>query len=259
MALFTDPGVVTLQDLLSFEASLGQVASTHGIDVDSKIALAMDAVGERLMLWLLNAGAADPQWPTRRTLRLSTIVVTPSLRRWICFESLSRVFAEAYNVQLNTRYQGKWNEYQQQATNAAHLLFLAGVGMVYAPLPKPAVPLVSIQSGTNAAQTLFVQTAWVNSSGDESTLSDANAVTMGESASVAVAMTEGALQAPATAAGWNVYAGTTTLGLSRQNMAPLVVGSVWDMPPSGLMAGALPIGGQTPDANIAFVNEIRRG
>ena len=61
MALFTDPGVVTLQDLLSFEASLGQVASTHGIDVDSKIALAMDAIDERLMLWLLNAGAADPQ------------------------------------------------------------------------------------------------------------------------------------------------------------------------------------------------------
>ncbi len=107
MALFTDPAVVTLDDLLEFEASLAGVASSYGIDVDNKISLATSAISDKLMLWLLNSGAADPQWLNRRMLGLSTVVVTPSLQRWICFESLSRVFAEAYNVQLNTRFQGK--------------------------------------------------------------------------------------------------------------------------------------------------------
>ncbi|HLH01678.1 MAG TPA: hypothetical protein VKX25_02830 [Bryobacteraceae bacterium] len=259
MALFTDPDIVTLDDLLPFEASLGQVASSHGIDVDGKIAVAMNAIGDRLMLWLLNAGASDPQWLTRRVLGLSTVVVTSALHRWICFESLARVFAEAYNVQLNTRYQGKWNEYQQQAKNAANLFFLAGVGIVYAPLPKPALPLVSVQSGTTPAQTIFVQTAWVDSSGNESALSDANAISMPNSSSIAVAMNEGALQAPSAAVGWNIYAGTAAQTLSRQNMAPLVIGAAWDMPASGLISGAQPINGQMPSFYIALANEIRRG
>ena len=36
MALFTDSGVVTLDDLLQFEAPLVQVASSHGINVETK-------------------------------------------------------------------------------------------------------------------------------------------------------------------------------------------------------------------------------
>lgn len=259
MSLFTDPGIITLDDLLPFEASLGQVASSHGIDVDSKISLAIDAVGDKLLLWLLNAGASDPQWLNRRTLGLSTVVVTSSLHRWLCFESLSRVFAEAYNVQLNTRYQGKWTEYQQQAKNAANLFFLAGIGIVYGPLPKPASPLASVQSGTAAAQTVFLQTAWVDANGNEGALSDVNAVSIPDNSSIAVAMNEGALQAPSAAVGWNVYAGTATQTVSRQNMAPLAIGAAWDLPSSGLIAATQPIGGQVPNFCIALANEIRRG
>ena len=37
MALFTDADIVTLEDLLPFEGSLVQVASAHGINVDTKI------------------------------------------------------------------------------------------------------------------------------------------------------------------------------------------------------------------------------
>ena len=259
MALFTDPGVVTLDDLLPFEATLGQVASSHGIDVNNKISIASNAIGDRLMLWLLNAGASDPQWLTRRKIGLSTVVVTSALHRWICFESLARVFAEAYNLQLNTRYQGKWIEYQQQAQKASNLFFLTGVGIVYTPLPKPAQPLVSIQSGTVPAQTVFVQIAWVDSAGDESALSDATVPSIPDNSSLAVATAEGALAAPAAAAGWNVYAGTEAQNLSRQNLAPLAIGSTWDMPPSELIAGAEPINGQLPNFYVTLANEIRRG
>jgi hypothetical protein len=259
MALFTDSGIVTLDDLLPFEGTLGQIASTHGIDVDNKINIAIDAIGDRLMLWLLNAGASDPQWLTRRKLGLSTVVVTPALHNWLCFETLARVFAEAYNVQLNTRFQAKWLEYQEQAKNAANVFFLSGVGIVYAPLPKPSIPLVSVLSGNSPAQTIFVRTAWVDASGDEGALSDANALSTPDNSSIAVAMAEGAVGAPAAATGWNVYAGTEVQGLTRQNVAPLAIGSAWDLPGPGLIAGAPPVNGQVPSHYIVLANEIRRG
>src|ERR1700761_8047899 len=98
MALFTDAGVITLDDLLQFETSLVQVASTHGINVDTKINLAVSGIADRVLLWLLRIGASDPQWISRRVVGLSTVVVTPPLAKWICFDALARFFAEAYNV-----------------------------------------------------------------------------------------------------------------------------------------------------------------
>src|SRR5438445_1669754 len=167
MALFTDAGIITLDDLLQFETPLVQVASSHGINVETKIQLSTNAISDKLLLWLLRAGASDPQYLNRRLLGLSTVVVTPVLQRWISFESLSRFFAEAYNVQLNTRFQGKWTEYQQEASRASDLVFMSGVGIVYGPLPKPAIPLVSVEAGTASPLAIFIQTAWVDGYGNE--------------------------------------------------------------------------------------------
>ena len=259
MALFTDYAVITTDDLLEFESSLVQVSSTHGIDVDTKIKLASNAISDKLMLWLLNIGASDPQFMNRRQLGLSTVVVSSPLKRWMCFESLSRFFAEAYNVQLNTRYQGKWSEYKQEAKNASDLCFRAGIGIVMNALPKPAMPLVSVQSGNSPAQDIFVQTAWVDASGAESALSSANAQTLPPASNIAVAMSEGVLDAPIAAQGWNVYCGSDAASLSRQNTAPLAVGSTWQLSPSGLIVGAIPIGGQMPSFTVALSRQILRG
>ena len=171
MALFTDTSVVTLDDLLQFEVALVQVASTHGINVSTKIDLSLSAIGDKLMLWLLSIGASDPQWLNRRLLGLSTVVVLPTLRRWITFDALSRFYAEAYNVQLNTRFQGKWTEYQNEADKAERMVFMTGLGIVYNALPKPAMPLVSIENGTASAESMFLQTAWIDASENESALS----------------------------------------------------------------------------------------
>ncbi len=259
MALFTDTNVVTLDDLLEFETSLVQVASSHGINVDTKISLAVSAISDQLMLWLLSMGTSDPQWLNRRLLGLSTVVVTPILQRWLCFDSLSRFFAEAYNVQLNTRFQGKWTEYQQAAEKAAERFFMAGIGIVYNPLPRPAMPLISIQSGTAPAEAMFVQTAWADSHGNEGALSAVNGIILNSSSSIAVGMAEGAVEAPTAAAGWNVYASTEESDLTRQNSTPLAIGSTWQLPGSGLIDGAQPIDGQTPNLYIALSRQIQRG
>jgi hypothetical protein len=259
MALFTDDIVVTLEDLLAFEASLAQVASTHGINVDTKIRLAMDGIGNKLLMWLYSVCASDPQWLTRRTLGLSTVVVTPTLRLWICFEALSRIFAEAYNVELNTRFEGKWTEYQKEAADASAAFFMAGLGGVYNPLPQPKLPLVSITDGVASAQAIFMQTAWVDAQGNESALSPVNGQVLSGAASIAVAMAEGALNAPVAAAGWNIYASASQSGFSLQNPAPVAVGSAWQLPSTGLIAGRAPQNGQLPQFHVILSRQMKRG
>lgn len=259
MALFTDDAVVTLDDLLPFEVSLAQVAATHGINVETKIGLSMTNIGNKLLMWLYSLGPSDPQWLTRRYIGLSTVVVTPTLFSWICFESLSRFFAEAYNVQLNTRFQGKWTEYQKEASDAADLFFMSGLGGVYNPLPRPELPLVSVQDGTASAQALFMQTSWVDAQGCESALSPVNGQVLSGAASIAVGMAEGAVGAPSAAVGWNVYASASDSGLSLQNTVPLAIGSTWQLPSSGLIAGTAPRNGQKPQYHVNLSRQIRRG
>jgi|SRR6185437_2457953 len=259
MALFTDSGVVTLDDLLQFEAPLVQVASSHGINVETKVNLSTGAIGDKLLLWLLDVGASDPQFLNRRVLGLSTVVVTSSLHRWLCFDSLSRFFAEAYNVQLNTRFQAKWTEYQNEATQASEMFFMSGVGIVYNALPRPALPLISVQNGNSPAQAMFVQTAWVDSSGNESALSPVNGQILAENSTIVVSMAEGAVNAPAAATGWNVYVSSSEDDLTRQNLAPLAIGATWPLPSTGITDGPDPIDGQRPQFYVRLSRQIRRG
>lgn len=259
MALFTDAEIVSLDDLLQYENSLVQVSSSHSIDVSTKVNLSVGAIGDKVMLWLLKVGASDPQWINRRLLGLSTVVVTPTLHRWLCFDSLSRFFAEAYNVQLNTRFQGKWTEYQQQASEAADLVFMSGIGIVYNPLPQPAMPVVSFQNTTAPAETLFVQTSWVDSRGDESMLSPVNGSIVNSASTVTISMAESTQLVPMAATGWNLYAGTTSNDLTRQNNAPLVIGTTFPLTAFGLISGPEPIGGQQPNFYIALSRQIQRG
>ena len=258
MALFTDSEVVTLDDLQVYESSLVSVASSHGINVTSKISLSQSAIGDQIMSWLFGVGASDPQWMYRRQLGLSTVVVTPALRRWVSFDALARCFAEAYNTQLNTRFQGKWTEYLNQATEAARFMFSAGLGIVYEALPMPAMPLISVQDGTLQAQSIFVQTSWVDVSGEESALSPVNGQVLSGAASVAVAMAEDVLSAPTAAIGWNVYASVQT-GLTKQNATPVALGSTWQLPGGGLIQGPAPQNGQHPDYYITLSHQVLRG
>ncbi len=258
MGLFTDPDNVTLQDLLQFESSLVQIASSHGINVETKISLATAAAADKLLFWLLRAGMSDPQWVSRRLLGLSTVVVMPTLQRWLCFDSLARFYSEAYYAQLNTRFEGKWTEYQTAADKAVEMVLNAGIGIVYNPLPKPALPLASVQTGSLPAQALFIQTAWVDGSGNEGALSPVNGLVLAGANNVAVQMAEG-VNAPKASIGWNVYASATGTDLTRQNDAPFAIGSTWQLPVSGIVSGPESIGGQQPDYYVMDPRRSQRG
>jgi hypothetical protein len=263
MALFTDPGIITLDELLSFENSLGQVASTHGIDVNTKIALATSDIAERLRSWLLAQCPFEPMWfnpwLNRRLLELGTVVVTPALRRWLCMTSLAKVFAEAYNMQLNTRFQAKWTEYKEEAGKSAEMFLQSGLGVVFNPLPMPPMPLLSVQTGSLPAQSIFIQTTWADSKGNEGAPSPESGFILGDGSSVTVAILANSSSAPVAAVGWNVYGGTTADNLTRQNTAPIAIDSTWEMPASGFSFGPAARDGQWPDYYVQLSRQIQRG
>lgn len=259
MALFTDAAIVTINDLLKYEGTIVQVASDHDINVDTKIALATSAIGDRLMLWLLNIGASDPQFLTRRVIGLSTVVVTDPLRRWLVFESLSRTYAEAFNLQLNTRFQSKYQEYQAEVKAAAESTFQSGIGVVFNALSEPAMPLVSVQAGTSSSAALYVQTTWVDVKGCESAPSPVNGLILPAQSTITVAMSEGALDIPTAAVGWNVYIGVDQGTATRQNSLPILTGNTWQLPASGMVAGNAPGQGQMPNFFIRTSKQILRG
>ena len=136
---------------------------------------------------------------------------------------------------------------------------MSGVGIVYNPLPKPALPLVAVENGTVSPQALYIQTAWTDSQGDESALSPVNGVILDGTSSIVVGMSEGVIGAPAAATGWNLYAGTSDADVSRQNNAPLAIGSTWLLPTTGLIDGPQPVNGQEPNVYIPLSRQIQRG
>src|SRR4051794_37907607 len=259
MALFTDSDVVTLDDLLQFESSLVQITSTHGVDVSTKVKLATAEISDKPLLALLQAGPSDPQWSTRNKIGLSTVVVSPAIYRWLCFDSLSRIFAEAYNVQLNTRFQGKWTEYQQQSTRAANMVLASGVGIVSRPLSKPGLPTITQSSGSLGIPALFVQATWTDSVGNEGALSNINGAILGGASSVEVAVADAPNTILQTAIGWNVYASQVQQGLTRQNASPIPIGVSWQVPAEGLIAGTNPTNGQDPEMTVSFSRRWMRG
>jgi hypothetical protein len=275
MALFNDSGLIGIADLKAYEANLSNIASTHGINIDTKTAMTLDYVGGRLLQRLVRAGAADSQstgsWLTGASaiysmppqqswlFTLSNVVVTPPLRRWICFEVLSQVFAEAYNTQLNDRFKGKWTEYTARSSDAEYSVSQLGIGVVRNPLARPAEALVTVAAGSISAGIIIVQAAWVDAQGNEGALSPLAPVTLSDSSSITVEMPGDLNQAPTSAIGWNVYVGWGGSEPSRQNLAPLAKGEPWSVPETGFVSGAAPIDGQTPEFYIVDPQRLRRG
>ncbi len=259
MALLTDATIIGLDELTLFETNITTVTSTYGIDIDAKVSISIASISDLILLRLLKAGLSDPQHMYRRRLGVSTVVVTSPLERWLCLDVLANIFAEAYNVQLNDRFKGKWTQYLQQAGVAQQLVWQYGVGIVNQALPQALPALVSIQSGPLANQELLIQVAWADANGDEGALSPALGLEVPGGSSVAVSTAEGANGAPAAAAGWNVYLGQIGLDVTRQNNAPIPVGSTWFLPDFGIIQGPVPAGGQTPDYYVIDPCRMPRG
>ena len=271
MALFTDGNPNSIGDLSMYETSIVNVASVEGIDLDSKLTLATNELGADILAFLLREWPRDPQSNgsflfafnnsemARRRLGLGTVAVTAPLRQWHILKTLSLVYRDAYDNQLNDRYHGKWQEYAQLAQASSLRYFQDGVGLVLHALPKPGAPVLASVAGALAGTTYFASVTWLNAMGAEGSPSDPLTFDTGSGGLLVV--TPPAAPAPPTTAvtGWNVYIGTTASGMTLQNSGPLTLGAPWTIPASGVANGVAIGCGQSPDIYLRDWHEIPRG
>lgn len=265
MALFTDGVPADIAYLRTYDSAIDQVASDEGIDLDAKLAIAAEEIGEEIFSFLLLQGPADTSgsvWggvsgttitqSRRRQIGLSDVVVTQPLRRWHALATLAAFYRDAYNSELNDRYAGRWKTYTQLAKEAGERTFDIGIGIVSQPAPKANPPQLIQTSDPLLRADYWLQVTWANESAFEGAPSDPVSVSLGPGDSVRIDAP------PAGIRGWNLYVGADRDDVQAQNAALLDVAASWVMGGS-LIPGAEPGNGQLADYFVAERQFLLRG
>ena len=182
-------------------------------------------------------------------------MVTRQLKRWHAVHTLEIVYRDAFNNQLNDRYQPKFLEYQELSRNAREHTFHFGVGLALTPIPQAQAPVLSAVAGLIPETTYYARASWVGASGQEGAPSEMTAYGAPAGSLPVVQM----VNPPAAATAFNVYLGLTPEGLALQNPTPVPVGQSFTLAETGLAAGAAPGDGQAADTYISGGWMLRRG
>jgi len=254
--LMTDGNPNSPEDLRAYETAILDVAHIEQIDLDVKLRLSTEDVSEIVLDFLLDHDpSTDPQGTMRRMLGVSDIVVSPQIKKWHALHTLELVYLDAFNNQLNDRYQAKVTEYHNLARDAQERTFRFGIGQVLQPIPIAMQPTFAVVPGLLPATTFYVEVSWISASGQE-----------GQPSRVTTASTvDGSLLVvnpgtpPAIATAFNVFLGLAPNTLALQNSTPIPAGQTFTEAPGGLAAGTPPGHGQTPDTYITGGQSLRRG
>jgi len=258
MALLTDGNPNDTEALRIYEAAILDVVNVETIDLDAKLCLATVEISQDVMEVLLGHTGRQPSSPVggdRRKIGVSDVVVSPQMKRWHALHTLAVVYRDVYNNQLNDRYKNKWEEYRELARGAKERTLEFGIGLVAAPVPRAGMPVLGATAGTLAGTIYYAQVSWVAAAGQEGSASPATTFQTADGSALTVA----AVNAPAVAAGWNVYLGPTVSTLTLQNSTPLAIGVTFTLPGSGLVNGATPGDGQAADMFVTGGRILRRG
>jgi hypothetical protein len=254
--LLTDGNPNDTDDLRVYESAILDVANTEAIDLNAKLGLATQEISEDVLDVLLDhTRAFDPQSTMRRARGVSDVVVTPQLKRWHALHTLGVVYRDAFNNQLNDRYEAKCIEYQELSKNARERTYHFGIGLVMIPLSQAQCPTFSFVAGTVPAALYYVQVSWVSASGQVGAPSYA---TTYETPADGLAVVTAA-NPPVAAMGFNVYMGLTPNTITLQNSAAVAVGASFTLPSSGLVIGVAPGSGQAADVYVVGGPTLRRG
>lgn len=233
--LLTDGNPNDTIALQVYESAILDVAAVETIDLDAKLTLATEEVSEVVLDILLDhTRAVYPESNLRRTRGVSDVVVTAPMKRWHGLHTLALVYRDAFNNQLNDRYEVKWREYEELSGNARQHTMKLGIGLSLNPIPQAQVAVLSQVSGGGAGGTFYAQVSWVSATGQEGTPGEVTALGLAQGNNLMVE----AVNPPAVATGFNVYTGTTADTTTLQNSSPIAVGQSFTMPDSGLLAGA---------------------
>src|SRR5580704_5992265 len=189
MALLSDGNPNDDEDLQAYETSILNVANVEGINLDVKLTLATEEITEVVLDVLLDhAWTLDPQTSIRRRIGVTDVVVSPQMTRWHAFHTLEMVYRDAFNNQLNDRYQAKWREYQRLSRNAEEDTMRFGIGLALTPIPQASQPTFVVALGTNPATIYYVQVSWVAANGEEGEPSSLTTYQTADSSNLALEM-----------------------------------------------------------------------
>ncbi|HZT34211.1 MAG TPA: hypothetical protein VFA33_30245 [Bryobacteraceae bacterium] len=245
MALFSDGSISTTDDLAAYDSAIMDVASTEGIDLTRKLALAQDELSVMLTSLL----------PEDQSCGLGNVVVTTPLRLWHTLRTLALAYEDAYYNQLNDRYQGKWQAFAERARWAQEQLMQAGAGFVTDPIPQAQPAVLTEAPAPQPAATYYATVTWVNASGQEGAPAELRSLEGSAGNSIQVRP----VAPPANAAGWNVYVGFSPDAMYRQNDAPMATDQTWTFTDPALATETLPGNGQAPDFLRALPRILQRG
>jgi hypothetical protein len=260
MALFVDGPASTIGDLTDQDAGLLDVALNTGINVSTKLRLAVEEIRTDLHLWLIRPRSVlypviAPELVWGPTLRVEQIVVTPPLKRWETMHTLALVYRDAYFSQLVDRYQAKWQEYARLTRGASESFIASGLGLVADPVVQAAPPIISTTPGPQNGGTFYASVTWVNAANQEGLPSYVSSITVANGN----LMTVGVTGTPKNVVGFNVYAGTSLTDMLLQNDVLLPLSATYLYVPGDITQGRLPGNGQTPDFTHPLARTMLRG
>lgn len=256
MALLTDGNPNDTEALTVYETAILNVANVEAIDLNAKLSLATEEISEIVLDVLLDhAWTPDPQTYIRRRIGVSDVVVSSQMTRWHVFHTLENVYRDAFNNQLNDRYQAKWTEYQKLSIDARQSTMRYGIGLAFNPIPKAPQPVFSVTPGTSPGAIYYVQVSWVSAANEEGAPSDATTYETQAGSLLVVGMTT----PPPIATGFNVYIGLSATALTLQNTAAVPLGQSFTLSTPGPAPGNAPGSGQLADIFIIGGRTLRRG
>lgn len=253
MALLTDSDLITVRDLLAWESDLLETADRERVELETKIDLGTAEIRTEVEAEL-DKIPRNGSGGGASAVSAANTVATPGLLRWAHSRILELFCFECYGHQLNDRFRMKFEHYRKQAEAARRDYLLRGIGVVDLPLPKPSALSFAPCPGSLPAGTYYFAAAWTNGRGQQSSLGTLATATLNSAAGLVLE----AMNAPATASGWNVFAGNTPDLLYRQNTAPVALGSPWTQ--TGILNLSMPfLSGQTPDRYLRPQRIFQRG
>jgi len=164
-------------------------------------------------------------------------------------------YQDCYFNQLNDRYKGKRDQFQQLAKWALEKLIQSGIGIASDPISEAAAPTLTSIPGGQPAMTYCASVSWLNAENEEGQASDPSSLTTAAGTALVVQP----VNQPANAAAWNVYVGLSPTALILQNTSPQALDQVWVQAGPVSTLGQAPGSGQAPDYVRALPRLIQRG
>jgi len=254
MALFVDGPACTIDDLTDQDAGLLDVALNAGINVTTKLRLAVEEIRTDLQWWL-NKPLRTIEMIWESTPQIEQVVVTPPLKRWEVMLALALVYRDAFFSQLVDRYQVKWQEYAKLARDVRESFIASGPGLVSDPVAQAAPPILSTTPGPQRGGTFYACVAGVNSTKQEGAPSYVSSIAVQDGN----LMTVGVTGLPRNVVGFNVYAGASLDAMLLQNDVLLPVGATYLYVPGQATQGRLPGTGQAPEFSRPLARTLLRG